>query len=255
MNRPLRGALVGYGFIAEKGHTPEYLRLIEAKEIEIVAVADICRTDDKSRCGHFLVSASTRVTKRCSMPSTILSFVDITAPPYVHAEIAHRALDHGLHVLCEKPLTVSGSEARSLAEHAQRVSRVLFPCHNYRHAPVVKAVRQVLATGEIGVVNLVTLQTFWHHPCSRRRRVAARLAPRSPLLGRRHCDGPRQSHLLPRVRVVARVSDVGDREGKRAPCPRHRRQLQLYADISNRYRNGAPYVDCRCSQSALHTSR
>src|SRR4051812_35820443 len=160
MNRPLRGALVGYGFIAEKGHTPEYLRLIEAKEIEIVAVADIC--PDRRQVAMRTFPGVRLYSSHQEMLDAEhdLSFVDITAPPYVHAEIAHRALDHGLHVLCEKPLTVSGSEARSLADHAQRVSRVLFPCHNYRHAPVVKAVRQVLATGEIGAVNLVTLQTF-----------------------------------------------------------------------------------------------
>jgi predicted dehydrogenase len=36
----------------------------------------------------------------------------------------------------------------------------LFPCHNYKHAPVVKAVRQALDAGLVGPVRLVTLQTF-----------------------------------------------------------------------------------------------
>ena len=29
-------------------------------------------------------------------------------------------------------------------EHAQRAKRVLFPCHNYKHAPVVKAIREII---------------------------------------------------------------------------------------------------------------
>ena len=40
MARPLQGALIGFGFIAEKGHVPAYLAAPE--KFEIVAVADIC---------------------------------------------------------------------------------------------------------------------------------------------------------------------------------------------------------------------
>jgi predicted dehydrogenase len=47
-----------------------------------------------------------------------------------------------------------------MLEHAMKAKRVFFPCHNYKHAPVVKAVRQVLSSGLIGKVNLVTLHTF-----------------------------------------------------------------------------------------------
>ena len=89
-----------------------------------------------------------------------LDFVDITTPPYAHAEIAHAAFDAGLHVLCEKPLAASLEQALSMAQHASRAKRVLFPCHNYRHAPVVKAVRSILAQNTIGPVRLATLQTF-----------------------------------------------------------------------------------------------
>ncbi len=47
-----------------------------------------------------------------------------------------------------------------MAEHAARAERVLFPCHNYKHAPVIKAVRELIAQGSIGQPHLVTLQTF-----------------------------------------------------------------------------------------------
>jgi predicted dehydrogenase len=43
---------------------------------------------------------------------------------------------------------------------AREARRVLFPCHNYKHAPVIKAVRQILDAGLVGRVRLVTLQTF-----------------------------------------------------------------------------------------------
>ena len=40
MARPLQGALIGFGFIAEKGHVPAYLAAPD--KLEIVAVADVC---------------------------------------------------------------------------------------------------------------------------------------------------------------------------------------------------------------------
>jgi predicted dehydrogenase len=89
-----------------------------------------------------------------------LDFIDITTPPYCHGSIAHAALDAGLHVLCEKPLALSAEEAKAMAEHARRAERVLFPCHNYKHAPVIKAVRDLIAKGAVGDLHLVTLQTF-----------------------------------------------------------------------------------------------
>jgi predicted dehydrogenase len=89
-----------------------------------------------------------------------LDVVDITVPPYAHGEVARAALLRGLHVLCEKPLATTPNEARSMARQAVASRRVLFPCHNYRHAPVISEIRSILGSGVIGQPRLVTLQTF-----------------------------------------------------------------------------------------------
>ena len=86
-------------------------------------------------------AASTRRRRSSSRAEAArIDFVDIATPPYDHARIAHVALDQGLHVLCEKPLATTPPR-RAPRWHARaRAKRVLFPCHNYKHAPVVKAV-------------------------------------------------------------------------------------------------------------------
>jgi predicted dehydrogenase len=89
-----------------------------------------------------------------------LDFVDIAVPPSEHGKVASMALELGLNVLCEKPLTTTVSEAEALVEKALHFKRVLFPCHNYKHAPVVKAISETIASGKIGKVNSVTLSTF-----------------------------------------------------------------------------------------------
>jgi predicted dehydrogenase len=69
-------------------------------------------------------------------------------------------LQKGIHVLCEKPLAVSTAEAREMLSAAVSNQRVLFPCHNYKHAPVVKVIQDTIASGKLGKITAVTLQTF-----------------------------------------------------------------------------------------------
>ncbi|MES1172572.1 MAG: Gfo/Idh/MocA family oxidoreductase [Bacteroidota bacterium] len=168
MKKPLRGAIVGYGFIMEKGHVAAYRERLAASggdgraaDVEIVAVAD--------------VSAQRRALALKQLPGVRvyadyltmldaeagkLDFVDVATPPAEHANVARAAFQRGLHVLCEKPLATTIADARDMLDQARAARRVLFPCHNYKHAPVVKTVRRVIESGDIGRVHMVTLQTF-----------------------------------------------------------------------------------------------
>ncbi len=156
--RRLRGALVGYGFIGAKGHVPAYL---QRTDVEIVAIADVCAAR-RALVPEQLAGAAVYESAEALLSTEHgrLDFVDIATPPCDHAAIAHRALDLGLHVLCEKPLTTSIEDAAAMLEHAGRARRVLFPCHNYKHAPVVTAIREIVGSGRIGKVRSLTLETF-----------------------------------------------------------------------------------------------
>jgi predicted dehydrogenase len=156
----LRGGIIGYGFIAAKGHAPAYAK---RDDVEIVAIADLCsprlavahRDFAKAR---LYASAEELIARE----AVNLDFIDIATPPIFHGPIAADALEAGLHVLCEKPLTTTAQEARHLIELASKSRRVIFPCHNYRHAPVVKAVQEILDSGRIGKVTALSLSTFRH---------------------------------------------------------------------------------------------
>jgi predicted dehydrogenase len=156
----LRGAVIGYGFISERGHVPAYA-LPGPTKFEIVAVADVCPARrEKARAAIPGARIYETHDQLLEGERGRIDFVDVTTPPSEHARIARAALARGLHVLCEKPLATSGAEARAMATNAREVRRVLFPCHNYKHAPVIKAVRGILDAGLVGPVHLVTLQTF-----------------------------------------------------------------------------------------------
>lgn len=158
----LRGALIGFGFIMEQGHAAAYAKRAESRgDVRITAIADTCEAR-RAAAARAFPSARIYASHEALLAAEAseLDFVDIATPPSSHTEIALAALDAGVHVLCEKPLCTSVADAARLLERAQRTERVLFPCHNYRHAPVIKAVREVLDSGVIGRVHTVTLQTF-----------------------------------------------------------------------------------------------
>jgi predicted dehydrogenase len=161
MATTLRGALIGFGFIGEKGHLPAYLNNGEAGDFVITAIADVCearRELARKMVPHARIYDDAR--SLLAAEANKLDFVDIATPPCDHAAIAHAALSRGLHVLCEKPLATSAHDAQAMLDHAAQAKRVIFPGHNYKHAPVVRAVKEVLDSGRLGAVRLLTLDTF-----------------------------------------------------------------------------------------------
>jgi predicted dehydrogenase len=156
--RKLRGAIVGYGFISSKGHMPAYLeRKQRLGDVDIVAICDVCpeRKIDVPLGTQFYTDYKELIANEKN-----LDFIDVSTHAALHFEVAKYALENGLHVLCEKPLTTSIAEAEELIQTAISNKKVLFPCHNYKHAPVVNAIRQVVESGKIGKVKSITLNTF-----------------------------------------------------------------------------------------------
>src|SRR5579885_1442213 len=160
--KTLRGAVIGYGFISGKGHVPAYLRGAGSKgDVQIPRIA-ASSEPRRAAAQEALPKARVYADYQALLDAEAgnLDFVDISTPPCDHARIAHAALDRGLHVLCEKPLTTTLEDAAALLKHAAQAKRVLFPCHNYKHAPVVRAIRELIASGKIGKVRSLTLNTY-----------------------------------------------------------------------------------------------
>lgn len=158
-NEKLKGAIIGYGFISSKGHMPAYSERVKTDaDVEIIAVCDICADRKKDVPSGIRFFEDYRdLLRECGSQ---LDFVDIATHAADHYRIAKACLEDGLHVLCEKPLTTSTEEAEDLIQTAIDHKRILFPCHNYKHAPVVRAIREVIDSGKIGKVHSITLSTF-----------------------------------------------------------------------------------------------
>jgi predicted dehydrogenase len=78
--------------------------------------------------------------------------VVIAVPTDLHVDVAREALEAGKHVLCEKPLTHRGSDARALAALAADRKRILMVGHVFMFNSGVRYMRQAVADGVVGEV-------------------------------------------------------------------------------------------------------
>jgi len=92
--------------------------------------------------------------KEAKRPDKI-DFVIIVTPNNAHFPAAKVALEHGLHVVCDKPLTLTVEEAEEL-ERLARKQGLLF-CVTYLNPgyPIIKHARELVRGGEIGRIRMV----------------------------------------------------------------------------------------------------
>lgn len=84
--------------------------------------------------------------------------VSVATPNNTHYEITKAALKHGLHVVCEKPLTFTTAQARELARQAHDKNRVVGVAYGYSGYQMIEQARQIVASGALGKIRLVNLQ-------------------------------------------------------------------------------------------------
>lgn len=90
-----------------------------------------------------------------------IDLIDICTPGNTHAEIAIAALEAGKHVLCEKPLANSVSEAERMAAAADAAAArgVYSMCgFSYRRTPALALARRMVAEGRLGQIRHVRAQ-------------------------------------------------------------------------------------------------
>ncbi|UCF98218.1 MAG: Gfo/Idh/MocA family oxidoreductase [Spirochaetaceae bacterium] len=157
-NRKLRAGMIGGGIGAFIG--PVHRMALELDHsAEIVAGAfsrDSKKTEasgarlylDPQRVYHDYRAMAER---EAALPEDRrLDFVVIVTPNSTHFEIASTFLQHGFHVVCDKPVALTLEEAKSLQSIASENSRLFMITHAYTGYPMVKQARQMVRNGELG---------------------------------------------------------------------------------------------------------
>lgn len=84
--------------------------------------------------------------------------VAIVTPNHVHAPAAKAFLEAGIHVICDKPMTLTLEEARDLKAAAERSGRVFVLTHNYTGYPLVRQARAMVRAGDLGEIRVVQVE-------------------------------------------------------------------------------------------------
>jgi predicted dehydrogenase len=150
-----RGAFVGFGNIALLGHLPALREL----GVDMIAAVDVC---DKRR--KKAEEAGLRAFKDLSKIEGLeLDFIDICTPPSFRYEPIRFAVENGLDVICEKPVSTP-QEFYKIKELVLDGDSFFYPIHNWKHAPhYIKAKEIVEENGGVENLQMNTLRTGFGH--------------------------------------------------------------------------------------------
>jgi predicted dehydrogenase len=84
--------------------------------------------------------------------------VAIVTPNDTHAPASKAFLKAGIHVICDKPLTINLKEALSLEKAVKQSGRIFALTHNYTGYPMVRHARAMVAAGELGQLRVVQVE-------------------------------------------------------------------------------------------------
>lgn len=93
-----------------------------------------------------------------------IDVIDICTPNICHYNEVKAALEHGKHVLCEKPLGITGAEADELAHLAAKSGKICGVVFNNRHLPAAIRARDIVAQGRLG--EIVSFRSAYLHASS-----------------------------------------------------------------------------------------
>lgn len=127
-----------------------------------------------------------------------IDFVVIVTPNATHYPIAKAFLEHGIDVVCDKPLTLEVAEAEELSSLAKRKGLLFCVTYTYTGYPAVKQAREMIRRGELGDIRFVNAeypQEWLATPAEREgsKQAAWRSDPKQS--GKSNCVGDIGSHV------------------------------------------------------------
>ena len=99
------------------------------------------------------------IKKEADLPANErIDFVTIVTPNFAHFAPAMMALDHGFHVVIEKPITFSMDEAKQLKQKLDETGLTLCLTHTYSGYPMVKHAKAMVKEGKLGKIRKVWVE-------------------------------------------------------------------------------------------------
>lgn len=160
--KKLRYALIGCGRIS-----PNHVAAVKQleRDLEFVAVCDIDGANMQNICETFeldQLGVKRYADYREMLEKEEIELAAIATPSGKHAEIAAYCLEHGVHLIVEKPITLSLAEADRLIELADKNQLVLCVSHQNRFNKSIVKIREAVESGAFGRMLHGTAHVRWN---------------------------------------------------------------------------------------------
>ncbi len=146
----MRYAVVGYGLSGSVFHTPLISACPDSELVAIVAQSAEKQQSAGAAYPHTRIFATVDELLQSSSTVDVLVVATTNA---LHVPLTLRALDHGLHVVLEKPMCGTRAEAERIFDHAQAVGRQVHVFQNRRWDSDFLTVERLLGSGTLGEVH------------------------------------------------------------------------------------------------------
>jgi predicted dehydrogenase len=151
--RSIATALVGYGYWGANLAR----NIATASNLQLVGVADGSQSQRDSA-----LQAHPSIATWASLDEVLIDdrveAVVIATPVSTHAELALRSLAAGRHVMVEKPMAMTRSDAEKIAHTADEAGLIAMVGHTFLYSPPVNRLREYITAGELGKVQYLYSQ-------------------------------------------------------------------------------------------------
>jgi phthalate 4,5-cis-dihydrodiol dehydrogenase len=151
----IRFGICGLGFAGSVLMAPA---MKDHPHAEIVAACDP-NEDVRTRFGQEY-GISTYASMDEMLNASGLDAVYIASPHQFHCEHVLKASARGVHIIVEKPLTLDLGDAQRMVDAVKKAKVHLVVGHSRSHDPVIKTMRNIVLSGEVGKVAMVNCMNF-----------------------------------------------------------------------------------------------
>ncbi|HEY8397293.1 MAG TPA: Gfo/Idh/MocA family oxidoreductase [Flavihumibacter sp.] len=164
--RKLRMGMVGGSLDAFIGAVHRMAAWLDG-EIELVCGAFSSNPEKSKETGAALHlpphrsygSYEEMIKTEATLPEDVrMDFVSIVTPNHVHFGPAKMAMEHGFHVVLDKPATFSLAEALELKKVVDATGAIFCLTHTYTGYPMVKEAKHLIASGKLGKIRKVFVE-------------------------------------------------------------------------------------------------
>lgn len=157
----MRYALIGCGRISTN-----HIKAAVNNKLELVAVCDVIPEHMENVLVKHGLQNDTTIRRYTDYKKMIeenqLDLISIATESGLHGEIALYCIEHGIHVIIEKPMAMSLEEADRIIALSEKKGVKVAACHQNRFNIAVQEMRQALEAGRFGKLSHGSIHVRWN---------------------------------------------------------------------------------------------